>query len=239
MPDVTMPLNENDRNPDVLWALFAGAARVRGGTTQRDFALAGGDPAARLARMLGVPAVALLRQVHGTAVARWPQDAAGVAADAVWSDQRGMVCAVRSADCLPLLLVDAGQTCVAAVHAGWRGLAAGVIEATLAALPVRPTQLQAWLGPAIGPAHFEVGPEVRGAFLSTDPACGEAFRVGAGDRWFADLHALARRRLTRAGVPAAAIGGGGLCTFADPQRWYSYRRAPGEPGRMLSFVQLT
>lgn len=234
-----MPSNDNGPPAGVLRALFAGLTRVRGGTTQRDFAPAGTAPAVSLARALKVPTVALPHQVHGTAVARWPQDAAGSAADAVWSDQKGVVCAVRTADCLPLLLVDAGQSCVAAVHAGWRGLAAGVIEATLAALPVEAAQLRVWLGPAIGPQHFEVGPEVRAAFVRADSTCGDAFRAGAGDRYFADLYDLAHRRLTRAGVPAAAIGGGGLCTFADPQRWYSYRRTPGEPGRMLSFVQLT
>ncbi len=244
---------------DLIWPDWPAPASVRACTTTRrggvssgPFAslnLAGhvGDDAAavaanrrRLSAALGLPVEpAWLSQVHGCAVASADRGTAGTAgppvADAVLSRQPGHVCAVLTADCLPLLLCDRAGSVCAAVHAGWRGLHLGVIEATLARLGVPGTALLAWLGPAIGPARFEVGPEVRAAFVSRDPAAASAFRAGAGGRWHADLYGLARRRLAAAGV--TAVSGGGLCTLSDPARFFSYRR-DGRTGRMASLIWL-
>lgn len=173
-----------------------------------------------------------LRQVHGARVVALPAGA-GAEADAAWTDRPGVVCAVLTADCLPVLMTDDDGTVVAAAHAGWRGLAAGVLEATVAALPVPPARLRAWLGPAIGPTAFEVGPEVRAAFLQQDRGDATAFRAGRGDRWWADLPVLARRRLLRCGV--GRIDGGTWCTVSEPGRWYSHRR-DGRSGRMASLI---
>lgn len=177
-----------------------------------------------------------LNQVHGTAVARWHDVQAGrpaPEADAIVSDQRGSLCAVRTADCLPVLLCarDGGE--IAAVHAGWRGLAAGVIEAAVGALQSPPADLLAWFGPAISQPAFEVGDEVREAFCAVSAEAAAAFEQNGRGRWQADLYLLGRQRLAAAGVDA--VYGGGLCTHADPQRFYSYRR-DGTTGRMLSFV---
>lgn len=179
---------------------------------------------------------AWLNQVHGTKVV----DAATVTgtpdADAAVTRTPGAVCVVMTADCLPVLLCDRAGTVVGAAHAGWRGLHAGVIEATLAAMQVTPGEVLAWLGPAIGPAAFEVGDEVRTAFVADDPAAASAFRPGeAPGKWWADLYALARLRLARIGV--AGVTGGGLCTVADRRRFFSYRR-DGLTGRMASLVWL-
>jgi YfiH family protein len=187
----------------------------------------------RLVAALGLPAEPLwLEQVHGTDVARFGA-AARPRADASVALEPGQVCAVLVADCLPVLLADREGTCVAAAHCGWRGLAAGVIERTAGSLPVAPDRLIAWLGPAIGPDAFEVGPEVRAAFVSADPAAAADFRAGAGDRWLADLYALARRRLSAAGI--GAVYGGGACTVSDASRFFSYRR-DGITGRMAALV---
>lgn len=188
-----------------------------------------------------------LQQVHGSTVVHLSPSAhargeglgegqAGPQpeADASFTTQSGVVCAVKSADCLPVLLCDDAGTVVAAAHAGWRGLAAGVLEATVAALPVAPAALMAWMGAAIGPPSFEVGPEVREAFVSRHPAAAGAFRPGrAPGKFLADLYALARLRLGAAGV--GRIFGGGLDTFADPARFFSYRRE-GRTGRMAALA---
>jgi YfiH family protein len=172
-----------------------------------------------------------LRQVHGCAVA---EGAAGECeADAAVARAPGEVCAVLTADCLPLLLCDRAGTRVGAVHAGWRGLAAGVIEAAVRRLDVPPGELLCWLGPAIGPDAFEVGPEVRERFLAgLGPGAADACRPAAG-RWLADLYALARQRL--AGLGVTRVWGGDLCTYADPGRFFSYRR-DGVTGRMATLV---
>ena len=191
---------------------------------------------ARLSAALNLPAEPLwLKQVHGCAVAELATADLGCTADAAIARQSGAVCAVLTADCLPLLLCDRRGRRVAAVHAGWRGLAAGVIEDTISALGESPLDILAWLGPAIGPASFAVGPEVRAAFLATDPADGCAFHAGPGDCWLADLFALARARLARAGV--TRVFGGGDCTYADPERFFSFRR-DGVTGRMASLIWL-
>jgi len=191
---------------------------------------------ARLQQQLALPGAPVwLQQVHGIDVV----DAARVqgvpAADAAWTGQPGVVCVVLTADCLPLLLSDREGRCVAAAHAGWRGLAAGVIEQTVRTLPVAPQQLLAWLGPAIGPGAYVVGEEVRAAFLAHDARAAAGFRPAAVGGWHADLYQLARQRLAAAGVPA--VFGGGLCTFTEPGRFFSYRR-DGATGRMASLVWL-
>lgn len=169
-----------------------------------------------------------LKQVHGITVAdldRLPRDGLEPVADAAMTTQAGVVCVVRTADCLPVLLAVEDGSAVAAVHAGWRGLAAGVLETTVAALRARmPShlQLRAWLGPAIGPGNFEVGEEVRTAFLAADAGAGCAFTRGRADRWMCDLYTLARRRL--AALDITDVAGGGLCTYADEARFFSFRR---------------
>lgn len=175
-----------------------------------------------------------LEQVHGTAVVRAQAASAGAQADAAFTDEHGVVCAVLTADCLPVLLCDSAGSVVAAAHAGWRGLLGGVLERTVAAMAVEPAQLLAWLGPAIGPGAFEVGAEVREAFCAHDGAASEAFVAGAGEgKWMADIYALARQRLASAGV--TAVSGGGACTVTDAKRFYSYRR-DGLTGRFASLV---
>jgi len=166
---------------------------------------------------------AWLRQVHGTRVVALPADVSEPEADAAFSTVPETVCAVLTAECLPgLFCVDAG-TVVAAALAGWRGLAAGVLEATVAALPASPSRLMAWMGPAIGPDAFEVGEEVHAAFVSHDARAQLAFRAAQRpDHHFADLFLLARQRLEAAGV--SRVFGGGISTYADDRRFYSHRR---------------
>jgi YfiH family protein len=192
---------------------------------------------ARLEAALGGAGPVLwLRQVHGAGVvdaARWRP---GHEADAVRCDRPGPVCAVLTADCLPVLLCDRDGSVVAAAHAGWRGLAAGVLEAAVAALGTAPERVLAWLGPAIGPVAYEVDATVRDAFVGPDPGAADAFTSTRPGHWRADLYGLARRRLARAGV--GAVYGGGLCTASDTGRFYSYRR-DGVTGRMASLVWLT
>lgn len=155
--------------------------------------------------------------------------------DAVVSRLPNTVCAVMTADCLPVLLTSREGLVVGAAHAGWRGLLDGVIEATVRSMSVEPSELIAYLGPAIGPNHFEVGPEVREKFTRLSPLAAQAFHAGRGDRWFADIYRLARQRLEAIGVPPSAIYGGNLCTVSDPERLYSYRR-DGVTGRMASLI---
>jgi len=146
------------------------------------------------------------------------------------------VCAVRVADCLPVLLADTSDRCVGIAHAGWRGLAAGVLEATVAAMREQGSARQiAWLGPAIGPAAFEVGDEVHAEFCRTDPGANDCFTAGAPGKWHADLYVLARRRLAAAGVNE--VTGGGYCTRTDAERFYSYRR-DRDTGRMAALIWL-
>lgn len=157
------------------------------------------------------------------------------AADAAVTRTPGRVLAVLTADCLPVLFCDRAGSVAAVAHAGWRGLAAGVLEATVAATEVPPATLLAHLGPAIGPTAFEVGAEVRAAFLAHDPAAAGAFVPNGPGKWLADLYSLARLRLAAAGV--SAVSGGGLCTYRDSERFYSYRR-DGRTGRMAALVWL-
>jgi YfiH family protein len=176
-----------------------------------------------------------MAQVHGTGVADLDRldDSQAPQADAAIASRTGQVAVVLTADCMPLLLSDEAGTRVAVAHAGWRGMAAGVIENTVQAMDVAPRKLRAWMGPTIGPAAFEVGPEVREAFLKSDPSADGAFRSHRPGKYLADLYALARRRLARAGVER--VHGGGFCTYTEAQRFFSYRRVQAS-GRMGAFI---
>lgn len=174
-----------------------------------------------------------LRQVHGTRVVEAGSAESNPEADAAYARAPGRVCAALSADCLPLLLCDEQGTTVAAVHAGWRGLCSGVIEQALRAMERPPQALLAYLGPAIGPAAYEVGAELRQAFVAADAESVAAFAPGKPGKFYADLYALARRRLARSGV--ARVYGGGYCTYTERERFYSYRR-DGATGRMASLI---
>lgn len=203
------------------------------GATSDDDAEAVRRNRARLRRAAALPAEpAWLQQVHGRHIVCLDSFEAGQAppqADASWT-AGDAVCAVLAADCLPVLLARRDGAAVAAVHAGWRGLAAGVVEAALAAIPGRPEQWQAWLGARIGPDHFLVHGDVRQAFDARDDAT--AFSDAGDGRWRADLGRLAALRLARAGVP---VYDSGLCTASDPERFFSHRRE--QPcGRMAAVI---
>lgn len=198
----------------------------------------GDDPEAvrenrRLLRQaLSLPAEPVwLNQVHGVRAVRAEVAGRGESADASYTDRSGVVCAVLTADCLPVLLLDREGDVMAAVHAGWRGLLAGVIEAVLAKMAVK--EVLAWLGPAIGPDHFEVGGEVRAAFLRKSELFAAAFRPREEGKWLADLYAIARLVLADRGVDE--IFGGNFCTYADSERFFSYRR-DGVTGRMATLI---
>ncbi len=202
---------------------------------------------------LQLPAEPLwLRQVHGTAVVdigpaghaeghplgiggRQPEADAAIARVHMPGSEAlsRAVCAVQVADCLPVLLTAGDGSVIAAAHAGWRGLAAGVLESTVRRIAIPPAEVLAWLGPAIGADHFEVGAEVRTAFIRDDVGAAAAFVPNARGRWQCDLLALARRRLVALGVQH--IYGGGWCTYTDPARFFSFRR-DGRCGRMAAFI---
>jgi YfiH family protein len=200
----------------------------------------------RLREAAGLPAEPVwLEQVHGSHVADLdalpnPGGTGGRVgpADAALTRRPGRVCAILTADCLPLLLAAESGDLVAAAHAGWRGIASGVIEAAVAAVAAAgatPGRLLAWLGPAIGPRHFEIGAEVRETLLADDPGAEAAFAPNARGRFMADLGTLARRRLEARGV--GRIYGGGECTFDAPDRYFSYRR-DGVTGRQATLIWL-
>lgn len=175
-----------------------------------------------------------LEQVHGTDCVVAESAEAGCIADASVSFEPWQICAVLTADCLPVLFCTQDGSCVGAAHAGWRGLLAGVLESTLRSMQAPAERIMAWFGPAIGPRQFEVGGEVRALFLAHDAAAASAFVAhGDKDKWLADIYALARLRLEAAGV--TAIYGGDLCTVSDAECFYSYRR-DGATGRMASLI---
>jgi polyphenol oxidase len=187
----------------------------------------------------GLGAIGWLEQVHGVGVVR-ADASTTLVADALFSREPGLGCAVLTADCLPVLFCDRAGTQVAAAHAGWRGLCAGILERTAACFP-EPAAAMAWLGPAIGSCHFEVGPEVRDQLLAaalprqrdaTDACFVPGGRPG---HFFANIYDLARLRLAAAGI--SDVFGGGYCTFADADRWFSYRRS-AVTGRMASLIYL-
>jgi len=187
-----------------------------------------------LAAVAELPQMPLwLEQVHGTRVVtlggQIPQDRR---ADAVYSNVVGQVCAVMTADCLPVLFASQAGDEIAAAHAGWRGLCNGVLENTVAHFTALPGQITAWLGPAIGPSQFEVGPEVRAAFMAADSAAAAAF-VPHGEKFLANIYLLARQRLQRAGI--FAIDGGDRCTMSETSHFFSYRR-DGITGRLASLI---
>lgn len=181
-----------------------------------------------------------LDQVHGATVVETAELVPGAStprADASVARIAGHVCAVMSADCLPVIFCDAAGSVVAAAHAGWRGLAAGVLEATVEQMAVAPEHVIAWLGPAIGPDAFEVGEEVRAAFVGATPLAARAFTPSRmTGKWMADLYQLARLRLAAVGVER--VMGGTMCTFSDRERFYSYRR-DGTTGRFATMVWLS
>ncbi|MFQ2270133.1 peptidoglycan editing factor PgeF [Aeromonas enteropelogenes] len=178
-----------------------------------------------------------LNQVHGIVVHPVShQYESAPDADAACAHETGLACIVMTADCLPVLFCDRAGTRVAAAHAGWRGLHAGVLEASINAMGCEPAEILAWLGPAIGPQAFEVGGEVREAFIAEQVEAVSAFTPSANaGKWLADIYQLARLRLARAGV--TAVYGGEYCTFSDGEQFYSYRR-DGQTGRMASIIWL-
>lgn len=205
----------------------------------------GDDPAAvaenrrRLAATLALPSEPIwLDQVHGrdvidVAAPGLPTNGHRPRADASVTRTPGVVLAIQVADCLPVLFSSRDGRVIGAAHAGWRGLAAGVLEATVAAMAVPAGQLVAWLGPSIGPAHFEVGDEVREAFLASQSGAESAFVLNPRGRWQCDLPALARARLSALGL--SQVDGGGWCTAADPVRFFSHRRDQ-RTGRMAALI---
>jgi YfiH family protein len=203
-----------------------------------DSAEAVGENRRRLGTAARLPAEPVwLSQQHGTNVLDLDgaRDDAPARADASFTRRPGRVCAILTADCMPVLLASDSGAGVAAAHAGWRGLAAGVIEATVRALALPPQSLLVWLGPGIGPAHFEIGPEVREELLRSDPQAEAAFERNGRGRYTADLAALARRRLERLGI--ARIYGGDACTYTAPENYFSYRR-DGRTGRQATLIWL-
>jgi YfiH family protein len=242
-------------SPDWILPDWPAPASVRGLATTRRGGVSGGvfaslnlgehvgdDPAAVaanreiLCRRIETRPV-WLKQVHGARVVDLDAESGRFSpeADAALTRESGLACVAMTADCLPVLLCDFDGTVVAAAHAGWRGLLAGVLEATVAAMRVPGSELMAWLGPAIGPQAFEVGFEVRDAFVAADADAAAAFRPSAKGKWLADLYRLARRRLAGQGV--ARVFGGDFCTVSDAERFFSHRR-DGRTGRMASLVWL-
>lgn len=203
----------------------------------------GDDPitVARNRQTLDLPSEPVwLEQVHGIKVVVAERADCVPKADATVSFHAGSVCVAMTADCLPVLLCDRAGTVVSAVHAGWRGLADGVVEAAVAAMQVPSHQLMAWLGPAIGPQAFEVGDEVREAFQAHHPDAHTAFSPlpasAQGNKYLADIYLLARQRLNALGINA--VYGGGLCTYTDKERFFSFRR-DNRTGRMATLIWLT
>ncbi len=178
-----------------------------------------------------------LQQVHGTLPIWIDSETEAVPqGDAALCGTRGLVCAVMVADCLPVFLCDTAGTMVGVLHAGWRGLAEGIIARSIAAMPVDPSNLMAWLGPAIGPHHFEVGRDVYETFVEQHASAAQAFMSKDNDyedKWLADIFLLARQLLESSGIDQ--IYGGGVCTFSDSTRFFSHRR-DGETGRMAALI---
>lgn len=173
-----------------------------------------------------------MNQVHGVRVLNAATSSCFESADAAYTTRKNVVCVTMTADCLPILLCNHKGTIVAAIHAGWRSLCDGVIEATVKAMAVEGQQLMAWLGPAISQSAFEVGEEVRTQFIEKDQGAASAFKPH-GNRFLADLYKLAKQRLNH--VDVTHIYGGGLCTYSDKTRFFSYRR-DGDTGRMATFI---
>ena len=241
LPDWTAPDDVGALSTTRTGGVSTGArASLNLGRSTGDDVAAVAENRRRLAQFLPT-APAWLHQVHGNAVATLTEAAAmgpAPVADAAITRERGVVCAVLTADCLPVVFADRRGTAVGIAHAGWRGLSAGVLDATIAAmgsLDVGPEDLVAWLGPAIGPARFEVGDDVRDRFCADDREAQAWFAPHAAGKWLADLCGLARARLARNGV--RQVSGGGYCTHTDAARFFSYRRER-DTGRMATAVWL-
>ena len=174
-----------------------------------------------------------LEQIHSTTAVLLPNDISIPKADASYTLEKNIVCAVMTADCLPLLITDNKGTCVAAIHAGWRGLCDGIIELTIKKLPIAPESLLVWLGPAIGADVYEIGEEVYHAFTKGDVEAKESFTSVSEQHWLFDIYRLAKLRLKRLGVKQ--IYGGEHCTFSEPEQFFSYRR-DDVTGRMASLI---
>jgi len=214
---------------DVISPDWPAPANVRAVMTTRQT----GDGELR-AMLPGEPA--WLRQVHGIRVVNLDETACSLEGDAAVTRVGNRICAIRVADCMPVLLADEDGRAIGAAHAGWRGLCAGVIESTLREMKLPGNRILAWLGPAIGPKAYEVGDEVRAAFVGRDGAAAAAFSPARPGHWLLDLYAVARQRLRGCGVER--IFGGGYCTYSDPQRFYSYRR-DGTAARMAALLWLS
>lgn len=212
---------------------------VRAAMTTRPWPGDWQDPVerARLRSALALPSEPRwLHQVHGTHVlddAAWPGDGTAPEADAAITRETGVVLVVKTADCLPILLAADDGAVVAAVHAGWRGLAAGVVEAAVMRMGIAPSAICAWIGPAAGPAAYEVDAAVRSAFVGPDPGAAVAFRDRRPGHWWCNLPLLARRRLAALGV--LRVAGGDRCTITEVEQFHSWRRS-ADPGRMATLV---
>jgi YfiH family protein len=211
-------------------------AQLNLGTHVGDAASAVRENRLRLRQALGLPQEPrLLRQVHGGGVLDAGDRSASLQCDASVAAATGVVCVVLVADCLPVLLCSRDGANIAAVHAGWRGLLAGILQATVRRLAAPSSEVLAWLGPAIGADAFEVGPEVRRSFVARHPKYASAFRPAPkGDRWLADICAIARLALGEVGVTQCF--GGEWCTYGEPERFFSYRRDRGVTGRMAALI---
>jgi YfiH family protein len=188
-----------------------------------------------LQTLLQLPAAPIrINQVHGTIAVEAEKKNENCAADAIFTDKINNVCAILTADCLPILLCHRQGTHVAAIHAGWRGLANGVIEATLQKLNLAANEIVAWLGPAIGPSKFEVREDVYTTFMDQDPEAKTCFKPLSTEQWLGDLYALAIQRLQRYGI--TQIYGGEYCTYSDEERFFSYRRDGKMTGRIVSLI---
>ncbi len=220
---------------EVIEPDWPAAPRVRAFVTTRAFGDTVGEGKRKLRALLPAEP-GWLKQVHGTRVLNLDLERPPVEADAAVTRAPRTVCVVRSADCMPVFLADATGSAVGVAHAGWRGLCGGVIEATWRAMHIEPASTLAWLGPAIGPRVYEVGAEVRAAFMERDAAAAIAFVATRPGHWLLDLYALARQRLEKLGVQR--IHGGGFCTYSDAARFFSYRRK-GSTGRMAALICLT
>ena len=220
---------------DFITPVWPAPANVNAWVTLRPLGDMAGDGRRKVHGLLRTEP-AWLKQVHGTSVVDADSRPEAPVGDAAVARSRGTVCAVMAADCMPVLLADETGAVVAAAHAGWRGLSAGVIEAAVAAMRVPPASVIAWLGPAIGPRVYEVGEEVRTAFLERDASSQAAFVATRPGHWLLDLYLVARQRLAKLGVER--VCGGGLCTYSDPERFYSYRRERAA-GRMAALIWLS
>jgi hypothetical protein len=212
-----------DRYASLNLAAHVGDDESSVGTNRRRFMAACGLPAEPK----------WLRQVHGTNAVRSEDFDGSEAADAIVAKTPGQVCAILTADCLPVVIAAEDGKEIAAAHAGWRGLCDGILESTIMALETPPPGLIAWFGPAISQRNFEVGHEVRDRFLARDRTAAGYFRANERGRWQADLYGLARLRLRGAGLDRTY--GGGHCTFAEADAFFSYRR-DGECGRIATFI---